>query len=54
MKEWEYKIVQKDRPLSEKELNEIGKDCWEMCGYDRKPGFEGYENITYIFKKPTF
>lgn len=30
MQQWEYKKVIRD--LGELELNEIGKDGWEMCG----------------------
>lgn len=44
--QWEYKQIVRDlereKPLDEKELNDLGKDGWEMAGVAQHPPMAYY------------
>ena len=47
MQKWEYKIVEKT--ISESQLNELGKDGWELVAVAIKATWIGH---FFYFKRP--
>jgi hypothetical protein len=47
---WEYKVVtvgERERPLSDQELNTLGKDGWELAGV-----VNAGSEVRFYFKRP--
>jgi hypothetical protein len=46
--QWEYKVVGRaaDQPLTEAELNALGKDGWELAGIVSQP-----ESVQFYLKR---
>jgi Domain of unknown function (DUF4177) len=56
MTKWEYKFIVTSDTLSgvriQQDLNNLGKDGWELCGVQSaRDGYGGTENC-YVFKRP--
>lgn len=48
---WEYQMIQQKRGLPQMELNELGGEGWEMCGYHVHTEVDGAWLFQYYFKR---
>lgn len=53
MDKYEYRIIPRKRELSEKELNNLGEEGWELCSMQISPLRSSWFSIVfeYIFKR---
>ena len=50
-KQWEYRVYQNRGDLPEGDLNALGKEGWENCGFATAPLSPTVSRMTLVFKR---